>query len=141
MMEENEVDPRDANTFYQILVAASREQEVDAGHFIDGFMSMRCSAAGIDVQILRCQADHILKALEQNRKEMLQNRNDMLQNRSQMTMVKQCLERWDGQLPSQSGVLHLQRLLEEGFRELRESMPSVASAVDGANADSIKEKL
>jgi len=70
LMEENEVDPRDAGMFYRILYTASEEQAVDLGHFIDGCMQMRGAALGIDVQILRFQVYHMLKKVMDQRREL-----------------------------------------------------------------------
>lgn len=111
MMEELKVDPRDAQTFHRMLCQASKVDGVDVGHFIDGFMQMRGSAAGVDVQILRCQVDRMLKCLNQNKQDTL--------------LVKKLLESSDAQAPMLAQAAYVDRsmqqlqwLLEDGFRQL-----------------------
>lgn len=76
-----QVNPTDAHTFFAVLDTHGKSTETDAHrkdkgvsieHFVDGCMQMRGAAAGIDAQILRCQANHITKSLRHQYKEIHQ---------------------------------------------------------------------
>lgn len=56
LLEELGIAPRDASTFFNLLRDASNDDCVGTAHFIDGFMHMRGTAQGIDIQILLHQA-------------------------------------------------------------------------------------
>jgi hypothetical protein len=92
LMEECEVDPRDAITCYQMLCKASSTESVDVGQFIDGFMQMKGAAQAIDVQMLRCQADNILKLLAKTNEKLLQNRKEICENRNEMLRVQKLMQ-------------------------------------------------
>jgi ABC-type multidrug transport system fused ATPase/permease subunit len=73
MMEESEVNPRDARTIFRILRSWSpTEKTVKIEAFVDAFMQMRGSAAGIDVQILRVQLETLLRQFHRQKKEAVQ---------------------------------------------------------------------
>jgi hypothetical protein len=125
MMEENEVDPRDAHTFYELLCSASMERTVNAGQFIDGLMQMRGNAAGIDVQILRCQVDHLVQGMNESNKVVAKELlavNRRLDKSISSPLVAQTSH-------VDSGTLQLRQIVEDGFHELRDAILAVTGIV------------
>merc|ERR1712093_468803 len=56
--------------FFAVLQSYSDTDRVEIDQFIDGCMQMRGHAAGIDIQILRCQATRIAKQIHSQKKVM-----------------------------------------------------------------------
>lgn len=72
MMEDSQLNPADAHMFYKVLQSFSHEDGVDIVQFIDGCMQMRGAAAGIDVQILRCQTNNIASQIQIHQNDLAQ---------------------------------------------------------------------
>merc|ERR1712046_107225 len=60
----------DALMFFAVLASYSATEMVEINQFIDGCVQMRGAASGIDVQILRCQANHIAKQVQGMKKDI-----------------------------------------------------------------------